>query len=85
MRYPSLIPVTSHSDANISDFLIYHQHLVKENCHNSRTSSEIDTKPGPATKPDKENTATSKKFSRDIMPASYDVIELLSFFQSIAK
>ena len=32
------------SDGGISDFLISGQSLLKENCHNSRTSDDIDMK-----------------------------------------
>ena len=32
------------SDGGISDFLISAQSLLKENCHNSRTSDDIDMK-----------------------------------------
>ena len=32
------------SDGGISDFLISGQSFLKENCHNSRTSDDIDMK-----------------------------------------
>ena len=34
---------------------------MKENCHNSGTSDDIDIKLGPVTKLDKRNKETSKK------------------------
>ena len=33
---------------------------MKENCHNSRTSNDIDVKRGPVTKLEKKNTSISK-------------------------
>ena len=45
------------------DFWISGQSLIKENCHNSRTSGDIDMKLGPVTKLDKENKITSTKIS----------------------
>ena len=48
------------SDGSISDFWISGQSLIKENCHNSRTSNDIDMKLGPVTKLDKRNKITSK-------------------------
>ena len=37
------------------------QSLIKENCHNSRASDDIDMKLGPVSKIDKKNKTTSKK------------------------
>ena len=59
------------SDGSISDFWISGQSLIKENCHNSRTSNDIDTKLGPVTKLDKKNTTMSKK-----------IVTSLPFFRS---
>ena len=50
------------------------QSLKRENCHNSRTSNDIDIRLGPVTKLDKKNTATSKKIDNDVMPANWDVV-----------
>ena len=47
---------------------------MKKNCHNSRTSDDIDMKLGPATKLDKKNKTPSKKFDDDVMLENYDVI-----------
>ena len=52
------------SDGAISDFRISGQFLIKGNFHNSRTSNDIDMKPGPVTKIDKRNKTTSKKIWR---------------------
>ena len=40
--------------------------LIKQNCHNSRTSDDTDMKLGPVTKVDKRNKTTSKK-NDDVM------------------
>ena len=49
------------SDGSISDFQISGQSFIEENYHNSRTSNDIDVKPGPVTKLEKKNTVISKK------------------------
>ena len=59
------------SDRGIFDFRISGQSLIKENCHNSRTSDDIDVKLGPVTKLDKRNKTTSK--DDDAMSENYDV------------
>ena len=72
----------------ISDFRISGQSFIKENCHNSRTSNDIDMKLGPVTKLDKTNTATSKKFDDDVISTNCDVINIfLNFgqFRAIRK
>ena len=48
-------------DEVISDFQIFGQTLIKENCHNSRNSNDIDMKLGPVTKFDKRNKKNVKK------------------------
>ena len=65
-------------DGGISDFRIFSQSFINENCHNSRSSHDTDMKLGLVTKLDKRNTATSKKFDE----TSYrQVATSLSFFQ----
>ena len=49
------------SDGSISDFQISGQSLIKENCHNSRTTDDIDMILGAVTKSDKRNKTTLKK------------------------
>ena len=44
-------------------FLISGQSLINENCHNCRTSYDLDMKLGPVTKLDNRNTVTSKKLT----------------------
>ena len=52
---------------SISDFRISGQSLIKGNVHNSQTSDDTDMKLRAATKRDKRNKATSKKFEGGIM------------------
>ena len=65
---------------SISGFLVNPLSLIKENCHNSRTSDHIDIKPGPVTKPDKRNKTTSKKFDVDVVSENCDVIVIFRIF-----
>ena len=64
-----------------SDFPISGQSLIKVNCHNSRTSHDIEMKLGPVTKLDKRNKTTSKKIGDDDISAK---ITSLSFFRFMA-
>ena len=54
------------------------QLLIKENCHNSRTSDDVEIKLRPATKPDKRNKTTSKQFDDYIKSGNCD--EIVIFF-----
>ena len=51
--------IGKNSDKGISDFRISGQSFINENCHNSRTSHDIDMKLEPVTKLDERNTAIS--------------------------
>ena len=55
---PQSSDIGQNSDGGTSDFRISGQSLIKENCHNSRTSDDIDMKLGPLTKICKRNNAT---------------------------
>ena len=57
---PQAPDIGQNSDGGISDFQISGQPFTEENCHNSRTSNDIDVKLGPVTKLEKKNTAVSK-------------------------
>ena len=59
---PKSADIGQNSDGGNSGFRISGQFLINENCHNSRTSNDIDMKLEPVTKLDKKNKATSKKF-----------------------
>ena len=73
------------SDEGISDFWISGQSLIKGNCHNSRTSDDIDMKLGPVTKPDKRNKITSKKIDNDIMSENCDFIAIFQFTTNLEQ
>ena len=60
----------------ISRFLV--KTIRYKNCHNSRTSSDIDTKHGPVSKVDKRKTTTSKKIDDDVVSTNYDLIIIFS-------
>ena len=77
---PQSPDIRQKSDRGIFDFRISGQSLIKENCHNSRTSDDIDMKLGPATKLDKRNKTTSKKVDVDVMSENCDVIVIFRIF-----
>ena len=56
------------------------QPLIKENCHNSRTSQDIEMKLGPVTKLDKRNKITPKHFDDGVMSGNCDVIVIFRIF-----
>ena len=62
----------------ISRFLV--RSLIKENCHNFRTSDDIDMKLGPVTKLYRRNKTMSKNFDDDIMSENCDVIVIFSIY-----
>ena len=68
------------SDGGISDLWNSDQSLIKENCHNSRTSDDIDMKLGPVTTLDKINKTTSKKFDDDVIWENCDFIVIFSVY-----
>ena len=74
---PQSPDIGQNSDRGISDFQIFGQSLIKENCHNSRTSDDIDMKFGPVTKLDKRNKTTSKKLTST---SCRKIVTSLSFF-----
>ena len=66
----------------ISDFQISGQSLIKENCHNSKTSDDIDMKVRPVTTLDERNKTTSKMLTLE----SYQkFMTSLSFFGFLAN
>ena len=71
-------------DGGISDFRIPGQPFIKENCHNSRTSHDIDMKLGPVTKTDNGNTSTSRKFYYDVMSGNCDVLIFFPIYGQLA-
>ena len=77
---PQSPDIGKNSDVGTSDFRVSGQSLIKENCHNSRTSDDIDIKLGPVTKLDKRNKTMSKRFDADAMSKNYDVIVIFQIF-----
>ena len=77
---PSLQILGKTQDGGISDFWISGQSLIKENCHNFRTSNDIDMKLGPVTTLDKRNKKTSKHFNDDVILENYDVIIIFPIY-----
>ena len=67
-------------DGGISDFRISGQFLIKENCHNSRTSDDIEMKLGLVNKIDKASKATLKKIDVNVMSENCDVIVIFRIF-----
>ena len=67
-------------DGGISDFQISGQFLIKENCHNSRTSDDIEMKLGLVNKLDKASKATLKKIDVNVMSENCDVIVIFWIF-----
>ena len=70
-------------DGGTSDFRISGQSLIKENCHNSRTSDDIVMKLGQGTKLDKRNKATSRKLDVDDMSENCEVIVIFGFLTNL--
>ena len=71
-----------YSDGDIFDFWIFGQSFINENCHNSRTSHDIDMKLGLVTKLDKRNEARSKNLT---ITSCQKIVTSLSFFRLIAN
>ena len=57
---PQSPDIRQNSDGGISHFRISGQSLIKGNCHNSRTSEDIDMKVGLVTKLDKRKSNVKK-------------------------
>ena len=74
--------IGQNSREGISNFRISGQSLIKENCHNSRTSDDIDMKLGPVTKLDKKNKTPSKKLT---MTTCWKIVMSLSLFWFMAN
>ena len=67
-------------DVGISSFRISGHFLIRESCHNSRTSADIAMKLGIVTKIDRSNKTRSKKFDDDFMSQNHDVIFLFQIY-----
>ena len=75
------IDIGENSDGGISDCRISGQSLIIDNCHNSRTSNDIDMKLGPVTKLGKRNQNMSKKS----MMSCWQIVTSLSSFLFIVN
>ena len=81
VKFQSQSPdIGQNSSGVISDFRIYDQSLIKENCHNSRISDDIDMKLGPVIKLDKRNKKPSKNFDDDVMSVNCEVIVIFLIY-----
>ena len=54
--------------------------IKKDNCHNSKTSHDVDMKLGSVTKLDKRNRATLKIFGDDVMSENCEVIAIFPIY-----
>ena len=75
---PQSPDIGQNSDVGISDFRISGQFILKDNCHNSGSSYDIDIKLGPVTKLDKTNSAAS--MSMAAMVSCRQFVTSLLFF-----
>ena len=72
--------IGQNSDGGIFCFWIYGQSLINENCHNSRTSRDIEIKVGPITKFGKGNTTISEKLDNHVISVNCDVIIIFPIY-----
>ena len=79
---PQSPDIGQNSDGSIFQFSDFGQSLIKENCHNSRTSDDIDMKLGPVTKLHKRIKTTSKNLT---MTSCRKIVRPLSYFQFMAN
>ena len=77
--------IGQNSDGDISDFQIFVQPFIIENCDNSRTSHDIDIKPGLVIKLDKRNSTPSKKFDKGVMSTKFDIIVFFPIYGQVAS
>ena len=73
------------SDGGNSNFRISGLSLIKRNCHNSRTSDDIDKRLGPVTKLNKRNKTTSKKRKKIDDEVMSEILTLLPIIQVTAN
>ena len=75
---PQSPDIGQNSHGGISDFRISGQSLKKENCHDSRTSDDIDIRRGPLTKFYKKKKHHQKNLT---ITSRRQILMLLSFFR----
>ena len=79
---PQSPDIGQNSGRSISNFRISLQSFIKENCHKSRISDDIDMKLGPVSKLKKRNKTSSKTFDQ---VSCRQTITSLSFFWFLAN
>ena len=72
--------IGQNSGGGIFDLQISGQSLIKENCHDSRASDDIDMKLGPVNEFGKRKKTTSKRFNHDVMSANCKVIVIFPIY-----
>ena len=72
--------IGQNSDGDISDFRISGQSLSKVNCHNSRTSNDVDKKLGSVTKLTRETKQRQKNLTMSVMSANCDVVVIFPIY-----
>ena len=72
--------IWQNSDESISDFQVSGQALINVNCHNSRTSNDIDMKLVAVTTLEERNREILKKIYDEGMSASFDVLVVFPFY-----
>ena len=82
---PQSSDIKQNSDGGISDFWTSGQFLIKENCHNSRISDDIDTKFGPVTKTDKRNKTARQRQNNLTMTSCQKIVTSSFFFRFMAN
>ena len=70
--------IGKNSDGGISNFQISGKSFIKENCHNSRASDDIDMKLGLVTKVGKKNKSNLTKVDDDAMSENCDAIVIFT-------
>ena len=80
------LDIGQNSEEVFPSFWISGQFLLKENCHNSRTSDNIDMKLGPVTEIDKRNKTTFKNIGDDFDPNKIlSIITFSHFFNTVFR
>ena len=80
LNVPIYIQILGKTQMGISDFWTSGQSLIKVNCHNCRTSDDIDMKLGPVPKLGKTNKTMSKKVDDDDMLANCEAIVIFPIY-----
>ena len=82
---PQSLDIGQNSEGVISDFQISGQSLIKENCHNSRTSDDVDMKLVSETELDKRNKKKTSKNDNDVMSENCDVTDIFLILANLKQ